>query len=391
MSRSQKGAVIALGVIGLLYVGIAVATNFSIDTFITPKIQELSDAIKAHQSKILSDLEQLDKNPIFPDMVRTKDAQDFISKHIGWEGEDAKSLARPEPEELLALSSRYTNFFKSEDLRALSADSELTKVDVSWLDQLESYDHWNLATSPLIKGQLDRAIKLDGIGRIGVFANLALPDFTLLRFVVVARFLQLEKQGEAHKGLRLMRHVSRLLHTTHTLGGAMSAAAVLGSERAVAETFAVQNWSPIEKERIAAYKRVSWAWGGVLHLAMWDKFPSEFQSYLKPSNGVCAMVNEKTLTLGTHEFLMGGVPLERDYSVQLKQSDEWSQKLFTLCSMPQYMAFLVPTKSNSSFNKGKIPFVRRGVGLVILTVGTPNYLGQYGKLEVAPTVQKESL
>lgn len=390
----------------LAYLGAAAISGFVVSEVYLPKLQEVSTKTAEYHEKILADLRLLDGNPIFNDRARTKDAQELISRHVGWEGRNADTPTSPEYKALVAFSADYSKLAKVEDLRKLEKDPRVAAADVTWVDQLESYDHWNLASSPLIKAELGRIGALNGIGRIGVFASMPLPNYGLLHFSALVRFLQLQKSGEPLKGLRLVRHAAYLTYTTPSLIGAMMAVATLRREQRIIESFGIKGWTAVDNERLDTYRRVSWAWGALIHEAIWDTLPNEFQPLMKPQNGVCAMAAERALGIGFQEFLSPRVPLETDFSSQLDRDTKLMSKLFALCSIPEYAVGLEPSPPSSNplfvsydwfrrmrstgessaleddsigINKTRIPFLRRVIAMILLTVATPNYLSQYEK------------
>lgn len=387
MMRSwQKICLIVLGGFFWSYLAVAVSSGLIVTKWLIPKLRAVSNNVRSHHKEILSDLKLLDAKPIFASPLRKKDAQNFISRHIGWKGAKVESVVTPKREDLIALKTAYPEL-AVENLKKLADDPRTITIDVSWVDQIESYDHWNLASSSIVKVELERVKKLNGIARIGVLAEMPIPDYSLFQFASVIRFLQLQKSGDPLKSFRLFRHASYLAHTTHTIAGAMIATAGLRREHLFAETFKITDWTLIEKERIAAYKRVSWVWGGLIHEARWGTLPEEFQMYIKPHNGVCAMAGESLFYSGFQDFFVPTVPFETNFSAQLQRSEGLTQKLFDVCSMPQYLVFLAPSpaSSNSLFGRGysiginlaRIPFMRRMFGITLMTVGTPNHLRYY--------------
>lgn len=393
-------------VVGMLlaYLGAATVSGFVVSEVYLPRLQAVSSKTAGYHDKILDDLKRLDANPIFADRDRAKDAQELISRHVGWDGQGTESPTSPEYKALVALSSDHPKFGKREDLNKLDRDSRVVATDVSWIDQLESYDHWNPASSLLIKAQFARIRELNGIDRIGLVASMPTPNYGLLHFSALVRFLQLKKTGDPLKGLRLVRHVSYLTHTTPSLIGAMMAVATLRREQTLIDIFAIKGWDAIDNERLDAYKRVSWAWGALIHSAIWDTLPKEFEPLMKPQTGICAMAGERLLGIGFQEFLAPRVPLETDFSAQLERDAKLMSTLFSVCSIPEYAVGLEPSPPSSNplfmsyesfrsvrrtddystleddsigINKTRIPFLRRVIGMLLMTVATPNYLRQY--------------
>ncbi len=412
--RIKKISLILLVSFCLAYLGVALVSRLIVSEVLMPKLQAVSANVASYHEQILNDLKLLDVNPIFPTSPRKHDAQDFISQRIGWKDEKVESPPTPMQEKLIALKMAHPNLREGENMKKLADDPQTGKIDVSWVDQLESYDHWNLASSSIVKAQLGRVKVLNGIERIEVLATMPMPDYELFRFAALVRFLQLQKSGDPLKGLRLLRHSSYLSHTTPVLVGAMIATAGLGREHALVKTFDIADWTLIEKERIAAYKRVSWAWGGLIHEASWGTLPEEFLMFMKPHNSVCAMAGENALGSGLQDFLAPTVLFETNFSAQLKQSESITRKLFDVCSTPEYSIFLEPSpeSSNSLFKKShnsswwvsngsidevttdkksiginpaRIPFVRRIFGLTFLTVGTISSVRLYEDLNSTAT------
>lgn len=379
----KKLSLFILGLLAFVYLGVAALIYSGIYYFIMPKIEEEIATIRRYQEQILRDIKTLDSNPIFVESKRAKNAEEFLSGRIGWVGADENDQAlhpHPDSNKLVELQKDHHTPFNKEGLNRLASDPRLLAVDLSWIDQLESFDHWYLGSSKPVQAGLEKARSLDGVGRVGVMASLPIPDFNLLRFAATARFLQLVKRGGGLKAMRAIRHIAYLFHTTHTLVGSASAVATLNHEHTLVENFHVVGWKPIEKERTLIYKKLSWAWGALLSLEMWDTLPDSFLPFMKPHNSVCAMVNETTLTAGTLEFLEPQWPLEPNYSVQLKKNKDLSLRLFEICSMPEYTFLLEPAKETAKgegFDYNKLPFLRRGFGLVLLTLARPGYLKQY--------------
>lgn len=396
------------GILMLAYVGGAGLSRLIVSRTLILKMHELSSQVESFKGEIITDLQLLDGKPIFPDSPRSKDAQELISSHIGWDGdvEGVPRIETPEYAALLELHAGYSsNRSYIEKIEKLAKDPRTAALNVSWIDQLKSYDHWNTTSAPLIRSELDRALSLGSLERMGVIAGMPLPNYNLYRFAVLVRFLQLQQQGEALKGLQIFRHAHHLSQTRPCVVGAMIAITGLSNEHSLVQLFKIQDWELIDEERIQAFRRVTWAWGGLIHLATWEALPKEFDKFIKPSNGVCAMASEKVLGLGFQDFIEPRVPLESDFSLQLRRSNEILARIFKVCSMSEYVAFLGPSaKSSSSFfqvralsdsqestfsgnvgvekksiilDPARIPFFRRLYAVTLMTISTPDYLGQY--------------
>ncbi len=172
LSKGPKFGLIFLGVICVLYFGVAVISKVLVSQFLVQKIHAVSKNIQAHHAEILADLKLLDANPIFTDGPRTKDAQNLISQHIGWQGINTEVPEAPEYKALVALKAAYPQFSDAENITKIAADPLAAAIDVSWLDQIEFYDYWNPASFTKLKKEFERVKEVNGISRIGIFANM---------------------------------------------------------------------------------------------------------------------------------------------------------------------------------------------------------------------------
>ncbi|HWU44837.1 MAG TPA: hypothetical protein VN132_15400 [Bdellovibrio sp.] len=407
-----KGCLIVVGLFTVGYIGAALVSGYAMENFLIPKFQNISANVRPHLPEILADLKLLEANPIFDDGPRKKDAQNLLSRHIGWESKGVKPDTS-EYKALVALNAAYLGPRDVEYIKKLASDPRVEKLDVSWVDQVTSFDHWQPSSSEVVQAELKKVPELNGIGRIGQISTLALPDFQLFQFAVLVRFIQLQKNGAELKGLVLLRQSSDLMHSTHSLVGAMYASAGLSREHTVVEVFNIKNWPLVEKERIMAYRRLSWAWGGLIHMASWDTLPQEFLTFFKPRNGACAMGETLISETGFQDFLSSNAPFETDFSSRLEQSKDFMRKYFDVCSMKDYAGYLEPSQdqSNPVFTKGsnsiwafvksgnvtgndddsygvnpvRIPFVRRILAMTIMTLAPPNFTKLYDERTPAAT------
>lgn len=416
----QKLGVSLIGLFVFAYLAIALISGLVISKFFTPKLQAQNMEVKKWQSEILSDLKLLNDSPIFPDKPRNKNAEQLISRHIGWDdGKDnaiVQSPQTPEYKTLVALNADHEQLWKVENMKKLANDPRTSKIDLSWVDELESYDYWNPSSFSYFKNQLELAKELSWIDRIDFFSKMPLPNYGLFQFASIIRAIQLQKHRDPLKGLQILRQSSYLAHTSPNLVGPMIAKRGLDLEQALIETFRIKGWTPVDRNRIEAYKRVSWAWTGLFHINIWPNMSDEFNKFIKPQNGVCGAAGENTMGLGMHDLLAPTVPLETNFSKQLNKVNALYQKLFEMCSMPEYIPFLSPSSKSSmslfATNKqsdsiyknsflesdfvgnqkssslkissiSKIPFVRRNMALMLMTVAFPNFTRFYEKREPA--------
>ncbi|MCJ8275772.1 MAG: hypothetical protein MJK18_02945, partial [Bdellovibrionales bacterium] len=367
-----------------------------------PKINESFELASSLKHRILEDLKLIHKDPIFPTIDRKYNAEKALSRFVSWTGLNNPLLKSESHTNLRELFNKYPNW-KSEakEFQAILKDPLLKAIDTKWMETLIRYSHWDFSSHPLVIKQLSKVAQSNGIERIGIHATLPLPDFREFRQWTYAYLLQQWLTGDMTKGHKIFRKMAQLANSTGLLIGQMIAVSMLWEEHILARHMKATNWILFDKKRIEAYKRLSWAWVGVVHSTWFHEYNTDYDPYFSRETGLCAAAWENTGGLTTfQDFLGNSIVFEKNFDKDIERSRAFQKRLLKACDMKSYESFLSPTPpeanpmfvrgfgalvsmnfnkndSSTSLNWSRVPYIRQVVGLQIMTFAIPNYFGLY--------------
>ena len=383
-----------------------ITTNF----IFKPKMSEFNLDLSLQKDRIISDLEILEKYPLFEGHAREKNAEWVISQNISWNGEGSPTQDSLRSFKVRKITKAYSAWrVNDEVLTKLLQDKELMGINTDWISRLEKYDHWNFSTHREVSTPLALVPKVNSMTRVEIFSQLPVPNYLDFRSWAILHFLQKAQQGKIEEGFKAIRKVAELMHSSGTLIGNISAASMLRDEYILLAKFKNPKWKPKPMISIDAYIRVSWAWIGLIKTAFFNQFPKDYWQYMKPENGVCASARESTANYSIFlDFFAPRVSLESDFSDNLLSSKKIFERLNYDCNHGGYAGFLNRspasvqpwTWSSIDVNAGLfknyskvefnftildnwiyLPFVRRFVGLSFFMAGSPiNYTVHYESL-----------
>lgn len=395
------------------YWAVATAANtFTTREFVQADAQWRREFARV-KSRIENDVSQLIENPIYTDRARLKNAEPVVRQFLTWEGD--KSGSAPEGLEfenetkIKAFADRHSlKDLTPKSWRALLNDPELEQLKLSWLDDLISSDHFDMATHPSHQQAIEKAKTANGLEKIEISSQLPIPNFALLRAMATFRYAQLISKDKADEAAELFRHISHLIWTSNSLVGSMTAMSMLKFEHSLEETGAGFALPLVETERIEAMRSLSWFWGGTYrHLLLGDYF-SPLKPYFTPETGACAGASESLAGTSGLEMFLGGESswMEPDFTPAFKRVRKIEERLMHMCSMEAYKPFFesAPAKPSPLFvknvyvvsdslgdmqvpNPTLIPFVRRAAGATLLSIAMPNPFAVYDKRDREPASQ----
>lgn len=383
------------------YSGVAVASHLIIRLVLQPQLEAARAELSVLEPKILADLKLLNDEPLFPNSAREKNAEHFLSGFIAWSGHMAKPLSTVEHQRLVELMSSHKQALTdTEHWAKFRADPNLKALDLSWVDQLVAYDHINLESQVDQSWVLEQVEKSNGVERIGIAERLPMPELQELQFAALARAAQLHNEKRVNEALPLHRHVSQLLASTDCLVGSALAASMLKNETVLADRVGAK-WTPMDLNKLAAFKRASWAWIGIQSLRATHEIGA-FGPYLNRKTSACTGAFE---LLGTtsqlRDFFVPTAFLETDFSEKFALADKFRGHVLDECGHESLKVFLkpVPKEANPLFvgrhraNIERIPFVRRLYGLQLILIASPNFFRLYEERQPAsnPPQVDESL
>lgn len=376
------------------------AIDYMVRTQFLPPVLANVKHLEPHYPAILADFKLLEANPIFKETARVKNAEPYLSDSVSWEGLQSSPAVRAASEKLHAIDEQFPRWrVDSKQMLKLYQSAQLNNTDTDWVEGLLEFDHWDLTTRREVAEKLQKAGQSSGLEKIGILAGLAIPNYMDFRASVYLHYLKMVKRGQGQEGIRLIRHAANLAQSSNSLVGQMIAVAFLKDEAGLASAFGVP-WTPLSNEQIEAYKRVSWAWPGLVRTVWAGEFPAQFVPYLRPEMGMCGGAFEAAVGAGgMQDFLEPRFWFETDFSKELARVRDFEVKTQALCKMQAFAPFRSRTPASANGwtidsgkifgasledganqtqqpNYARIPYVRRMVALILLGLSNP----QYGRL-----------
>lgn len=374
-----------------------------------PQQEKKNRALDNVQTRILDDLKYLSKNPLFEKPQYKKNAYFILKDKVAWSGTYVRHHSLFVEHYLRFQEvSHFKNF---NPLSAQKVDFEIflkayklqmgTLDNLSWMSELYSADHWIYVDQKIYSDILWNVTQKSTIERLAIANTLPVPNYNHLRDYAVLYFLKMREENNPEEGLRLIRHVSKLMQSSGTLMGQMTSVQMFKIEKHLANLYSISEWQGVEESRIEAFRRVSLAWPGVFNLAYSKEKFDAFRPYMDPENGVCTSVHEMPMSLlGLSEFL------EPQWPFELQLMPLYEDKIFTLlqlqaeCSAEAYSVFLEPVPDGEFFvdkealnvtgrapassdygvrvlNRAKIPYIRQMYGMMLTDVVSTNSFKLY--------------
>lgn len=373
-------------------------THILVNAHFMKELSSYADESELHLADIKKDLETLQKNPIFKKLDPTADAGFVLNAHVPVLGGDQTSSAQKNYEPIKNYLEKYKSWAKDKEVLITSTqDIALRSLNTDWMLPLKEKTSWSLTQHPDVSTALERIPQLNSIERIAEFAQMPIPRYEALRDWAAIYMMKMAYEGSPRLGLEMYRKVAELIQSHGTLTGHMVAADMLKKEPYLAATFAVEDWTAHNLEAIEAFERISWGWVGLVRNSWLKPLPAELTASLTPQNGICAAAFENVGGLSSmYDFLGPKAIFEPDFSQEIEASSSLEQQLLSECRMEAFHVFSLPTEKASnpfwvkaetvytlpemegwSYNKSRIPYLRRLIGLQLMTIAQPNFFVKY--------------
>ena len=390
---------LVVGIFLTIAVSIPLISHLIVKFVYLPRINVAHHKVLSLSPRILADLTLVSQEPPFEETRFEHDAEFFLERYVSWEG---LSREVTDADQVTELFSRFTYWKVAPgQLKQLTEDPMFNSIDTAWMSSLYKYDHWNLSARSEVAHKLQSAARMNGVSRIGVFATLPIPNYNEIRLWATLHLLQKFKAGRALEGFHTFRKTAQLVHSSGTLVGNMIVVAMLKDEHLLTSLFKVKSWELVPTQVIESYQRVSWAWVALSREPWFREFPEDFKTYMRPQLGLCAAAWELGSSVsGFQDFLEPRFVFESDFSANIERSRNFQIQLLKTCNMSSLTSLVTetPPGANPWFGKGyedllmvdpqgtseattmnwsRVPYLRRIMGLTLLTVATPNYLQHY--------------
>jgi len=323
------------------------------------------------------------------------DAGTFLNSRIQWSGHDQQAeIVVPE-----IPSVKWNNEWLTADIPSVLMETNLT-----WVKKLKTFDYWDLFES----GPNARLVG-DKPEIVSPY-SFPIPDFSFLSRAAKLHLRRAFDRGDIVQALSDIRHLARLVYTTETLVGSMTAVNLLKIERAAYEEAVkrkiaiASDYAPISSEAIAKMKTTLWVTAGFTDHAAPDVIARVFlDSKSEWPVGSCAALAETAQAVVlTSEFLKKKYPFETDMNEQesvIRQVFEVSKPHCRLVFHRQlisrtqeYADVIVGFKDfsmatswwgrleNYRYAYGRfLPYIRQGLGMELMAIARPDFSGRYDR------------
>ncbi|MDP6934003.1 MAG: hypothetical protein QGG40_13850 [Myxococcota bacterium] len=198
--------------------------------------------------RLIADLERIEKEGVFEDMGRTRDAGEILNPTMGTDG-DAGADQPP-----WWADSQYRKLLVRNETHWTSAPADLSIQDLSLLEDLLGYDHWEASSS----GAYGRYVQTH---EHPFLFDSAITNYVPLQYLAKLRLVQGLRTGEMLPALQEVRHLAKLVYSDEMLVASMVANALLGIERQGYEAAVERDlmdpdaWSPVPEEQTHTFRR----------------------------------------------------------------------------------------------------------------------------------------
>ena len=390
-----------VGALVLVFLFLIVSTRVGVHFFADPQIEQIRIMDERYKPLVFRDLEALTEQPLFGEITYNKNAQELLGQYLIFDG--ANGPVKPldsDAQRLHDLWVKYTTGWarQMDKLNELEKDVDARKLITDWVGELSRYDHWKMSAAPEIREILEKANEANSLSKIALSASYPYPKMGELSLATAIYVL---KAKDKMKAMKVYRHVGQLFHSHRSLIGNMIAVSHLQGEATLKEKFELTHWELPDAELLKTYKRLSWGWMAAFDL-IFREFDNRFRDYLDPRNGMCAAVRERLAYIGgASDFFENSWPFEINYKQEIRAGRKVMAEMLEICHMQEWKAFNEPTMPGKNpvfvdkdlgfqwenllgvdihVNPSAIPYLRGAIGMIIMTIATPNPYSQYEKM-----------
>lgn len=197
---------------------------------------------------------------------------------------------------------------------------EIDRIDLSWMQELFRYDHWDPFATNIFKSWYSNEPEPTWI-------DAPMPNFLALLAYSKLRLMRAVSSGEMESGLREVRHLAKLAYSTETLIGTAVAVRILRYERdahlyATDHDLAV-NWSSESHEGLERALNTAFAFASFAGVATSPDLLVRVVGDTELQFGRCAGITEGVLRASSYRAELGATPIAMpDFSEGYRLLDE---------------------------------------------------------------------
>lgn len=176
----------------------------------------------------------------------------------------------------------------------------------------------------------------------------------------------------------------------------MMTTSFLNDEHLLVESYGIKNWSLIPKEKIEAFRKISYTGRQLFYSPYFQDFSQELKPFLTQETGLCAPGLEMFIRLiKERDYLEPHFPFELDLREIYQKQIQFYSELLKNCGKMEYLVFLerTPPEANpwiveekmdwwdeykTTINLRKIPYFRKTSDMFTSDY-EPEYLKHYNE------------
>jgi hypothetical protein len=283
---------------------------------------------------------------------RNKNANELIYKNVNIYEQKDNVLFRKKT--FCSQHKEIKNCFIGTDVKELGFQlvdfAKKDEIELSWVDLLLEYDHWNFFADDYIYNKIKTAENATLPSKIKTFASLPIPYYASLRYVVVLRVLEHIRNKNFILAQEIIDKLIQLEISTHTLVGQIYASNALKLKNYLIDKYKLKMWKRASKKEISLLKSIGYGWvGAISHLSFNEKHKVKLLENFSPQNGACVALFETITYASFNEtFYNYDFPLEPKPHVSINNFSSIIREMIDRCDTPQLKAFISPTPSEQS-------------------------------------------
>jgi hypothetical protein len=308
----------------LLLAVLVLSTHLLVYQYFIPLYEEQFDIPEQAASLFIKDLKQLQRDPLF------KEGQETFNSSASFAHRVPLSSKGGLPHSVYKNKQTIQEFFHAydwpENLSDLQNYSTLMEMDLSWLEQLWDYEHWN--THVMNENE-------ESYNRQGFYSHLPMNQFFFLQQVTLIYANQKIRDGQLDEAFRLPHHIARLLYDNHTEYSYTYSRLILKGLKILANQY---NYSKIQlpsDESIEAFSRAEQAWRGIFQKYMLKgQMDPKWLVLMDRNSGFCSALKDLPTDLSSmSDYFLPQSLLEPSFITTLHQAKKQKMALLEKCNI----------------------------------------------------------
>ncbi len=315
-----------------------------------PEIKDKMTDLAEKRLEVLEDLVELSQLPHFEKSPWKVNFQPFIEAYVGFlpaEGVPDKGL-----KQILDIIDRERLSTSSEgQLLNFLTYPEWADIDISWLDKIHDFDHWNLFASDGAKKALGALKDQNYMQQIEELEELQVSKFFEFRSLLSVRLAQHIQKNDVEKAYRLLRKAIQLAVHSTSVFAMMFAADLMLIEGQLQRTYPLKGFEALDREQIQKFRRSRFYSLSMIHSVFFKELPNSFAEVLNKQMGICSVLASGYQPIISNKYFFAHPKmLETDFTSHLKRENEFFVQWLKTCGLDAFIPLMEQNKASESLH-----------------------------------------